>query len=101
MQNAREAVPQTEASYHSVAATRSPTNLRSVAVAENLTHFCKGKLVVAFVADQHVMRQSNTLCAGLTRCGSVKHVVGGSSLTLWVGLPTGPRSAEPFRVVRP
>ena len=30
--------PQTDASYRSVAATRSPTNLRSVPVAENLTH---------------------------------------------------------------
>jgi hypothetical protein len=35
---ASEEVPQTDASYRSVAATRSPTNLRSVPVAENLTH---------------------------------------------------------------
>jgi hypothetical protein len=33
-----EAVPQTDASYRSVVATRSPTNLRSVPVAENVTH---------------------------------------------------------------
>jgi hypothetical protein len=33
-----EAVPQTDVSYRSVAATRSPTNLRSVPVAKNLTH---------------------------------------------------------------
>ena len=33
-----EAVPRIEASYHLVAAIRSPTNLRSVPVAENSTH---------------------------------------------------------------
>ena len=33
-----EAVPRTGSSYRSVAATRSPTNLRSLPVAENLTH---------------------------------------------------------------
>jgi predicted transcriptional regulator len=33
-----EAVPRTDASYRSVAATGSPINLRSVPVAENLTH---------------------------------------------------------------
>ena len=35
---ASEAVPLTDASHHSVSATRSQTNLRSVPVAENLTH---------------------------------------------------------------
>ena len=33
-----EAVPRIEASYRSVVATRFPTNLRSVPVAENSTH---------------------------------------------------------------
>ncbi len=33
-----EAVPRTDASRRSVAATRSPTNLRSVPIEENLTH---------------------------------------------------------------
>ncbi len=34
---ASEALPQTDTSYRLAAATRSPTNLRSVPVAENLT----------------------------------------------------------------
>lgn len=35
-----EAVPRSDASYRSIAATRSPTNVRSVPVAWNLTHLC-------------------------------------------------------------
>jgi hypothetical protein len=35
-----ETVPRTAASYRSVAATRSSTNLQSVPVAEDLTHRC-------------------------------------------------------------
>ncbi len=33
-----EAVPRTDASYRLISVTRSPTNLRSVPVAEDLTH---------------------------------------------------------------
>jgi hypothetical protein len=37
-EEASKAVPWTDASYRSIAATRSPSNLWSVPVAENLTH---------------------------------------------------------------
>ncbi len=39
---ASEALPQTDTSYRLAAATRSPTNLRSVPVAEDSTHLYNG-----------------------------------------------------------